>query len=255
MKSLIFKFAFLFGFLSLSACSSTLKKEELGKVKSVAVIGIGVEQQKPVSADDLIGMAMGHEQDTSPEYSLRNESEHIEKIYNNTVKNIKTNTGWNVLSMEKVRRDPAYRFYFQKKTSGMQNRPPVHHRYTYYQAKGILDDFEVFTTSEEDLNKIKDSLGVDALVVVRLKVNLNNSSMISNLVGKGSISPSSQATVVIFDNGKNKIFSESIVGEKIEDSGKHFLGLAEDKKVNELSIKASDDSVAKVFKQLNEKAL
>lgn len=242
--------------LALGACASVkVDKEKAQGVKKVAIIGFDVEQQRPVSTSDLIGVALKTKStDPHAEIKLRSESSHVVKMYDDLRQKLETSNKWKVLSMDQVKASSAYQAHFKDKTEGFQNRPMVNERYDVMSPPGILDSFAIYTTKGETLSKLQKDLGVDALAVVKITVNLNNDSALASMVGQGTFSPSASTALQLIDGRSNdKIWSESAaVGEKQSNGDKNFMGMADQEKINQLAVRAANSSYAKLIAQYNE---
>lgn len=250
----ILKMIVIAALLSTAACAtSKIEKEKIVKIRSAAIIGFDLEQQKPVSAGDLLDIATKNVP-TGPNYTPRTESAHVDEAYTNAVKEIQTSQKWKVQSLSDLKNNPAYVRFFKSKTEGFQTAIPIENRFTLYQATGVLDSYAILTTEKEKLAALQKDLGVDALIIVHNKVNLNNSGMMMSLIGKGTFSPSATTTVTI-QNADEKIYFESVEGSKIKSGEKNFLGMAADEKINILSVRASKSSVEMLFNGLRQKVL
>lgn len=238
--------------LALTACASKIvKQEDLNRVHRVAIIGLDVQQQKSISKADLVSIALkqNNSQATPRE---RTESAHIEGIYQSVATKIAANTGWKVIALNDVRKSPAYQKYFKEKTEGFQNRPIINGRFNLYEAPGVLDSFAVMTTKAERLAALAREMNVDAFIYATSTVNLNNSSLMASMVGKGEFRPSSDFTLFVVDppTGK-KIFMNSAQGSKVETGERNIVGVANEDNLNQLAQSATGLSMDMVLKKLS----
>ena len=67
---------------ALTSCSSKIvKKERLDQLKTVAIIGLDLEQQKPVSAGDLISVALKQSHTNQMVAGVRVDSIHTKSVF------------------------------------------------------------------------------------------------------------------------------------------------------------------------------
>lgn len=250
-----FKLVIIFA-LFLSSCASVkFEKEQVQAVKRVAIVGFDVQQQRPVETGDLF-KALTH-QDTSSKAEIkgRTETPHVVKMYDILRAKFESQNHWQVLSQEMLRTNAGYQEYFKSKTDGWQNRPMINDRFTLMQPTGIVDSFAIYTTKPERLKQLQKELGVDALLVVGIRVELNNNSKFASLVGQGKFNPFAVTSLMLIDAEKNtKIWVDgSVKGDPVENNDKNFLGLANQDKLNQLAVLAAESSYGKLLASYKEK--
>jgi len=240
--------------LLLAACAGkTVKKEELAKVKKAAIIGLEVQQQKSVSAGDIVGAALKTNKNGASPH-LRQESSHIDPIYEDAANKLAKQTGWKVLTIEQVRNNPAYKKFFDEKTHGFHQGAILNDRFDLFAPTGVLDSFAIMTTKHETLEELAKALGVDAVVYASSVVNLNNNSGWASMVGKGEYHPNSNLNFYVLDaRSGEKIFVDSANGPKVEEGARNAVGIADVDKLNDLARTATALSLDMVMKDLNTK--
>jgi hypothetical protein len=238
--------------LILTACSGgQVKRERLQHVKRVAIVGLDLEQQKPVSGMDLAGLMLGKKGSGSAEHKMAIESAHAEQVYNDLTAKLSRSSGWQVMKQADLKKHPAYTKLFREKTEGMQSRPAVHERYEIYRAPGVLDTWPVMLLEEAQSKALAKELGVDALVYAKAQVNLNNSSLFSSMIGKGEFKPSSNLSLYVTEGvSGEKILVQTTEGPEVEKGASNTMGVADDAKVNALAQQAASLSMDQMFKEL-----
>ncbi len=115
--------------------------------------------------------------------------------------------------------------------------------------------FAIYTTKQEVLQKLQADLNVDALLIVSVSINLNNSSMFASLVGQGKFQPIATTSLQLLDaKTESKIWFESAAeGEPAKSEEKNFLGMADEEKLNVLAVRAADNSYVKLFEKYKDK--
>ncbi len=252
MKKLIYLSASCVTVLSLMSCSTKIvKKERLDQLKNVAIIGLDLEQQKAVSGGDLINAAMKKASSGQMIAGVRVDSIHMKSVYQELAEKISRKTGWKLMGLDEMRSNKAYAQIFKDKTEGFQSRPFINERFDLYTSEGVLDTFAVDRLSEDTLKSLAKSLRVDAVVTVKSIVRLNNSSMLASLVGKGEFHPSSNLFMRVLDGvSAEKIFFEAVEGPEVATGEKNFMGMAPEKRLNEMAKEATALSADTVIKDL-----
>ena len=252
MKKLIYFSALASSVLSLMSCSTKIvKKDRLDQIKSVAIVGIDLEQQRPVSTGDLVSVALKQSSTQKVVAGIRVDSIHMKGIYEEVAEKISRKTGWKVIGIDEVRANRAYAQYFKDKTEGFQSRPMINERFDLDTANNVLDTFAVDRLKPEELKSLAQALRVDALVTAKSIVNLNNSSMFASLVGKGEFHPSSTVLLHVLDGSNaEKIFSETFQGPELKEGEKNFIGMAPEKRINEMAKEATALSLDTIVKDL-----
>ncbi|MEK7356477.1 MAG: hypothetical protein AAB250_08510 [Bdellovibrionota bacterium] len=239
--------------LALAACStSAIKPDQLAKVEKVAIIGVDIQQQKPVSGGDLLGAAlkMNKSSEAIPQAGVP--SEHVAGVYQDLAQKLTAKTGWKVMKLDDLRKHPAYVAFFKEKTEGMQNRPIINDRFVLYSAPNVIDTFAIMTTPQERLANLAKDLGVDTIVYAPITVELNNSSMLASLVGKGEFRPSAKLSVVAIDaTSGEKIYWQQVEGPKVEKGARNVVGMAPEEQLNQLAREASALSMDQAIEKLS----
>lgn len=250
------KYLLMVSMLMLGACASLkVDKDQTQNVKRVAIVGFDVQQQRPVEMGDLFKVATHQDASSKAEVKGRSEAEHVAKMYNNLRQKLETENHWQVMSLDSVKANAAYQALFKDKTEGFQNRPIINDRYNLLQPAGILDSFAIRTTEADKLKQLQAALGVDALLVVGMTVNLNNSSMFASLIGQGKFQPYAITNAYMLQAKSNEqIWVDSNVkGEPVDNDEKNFMGLANEDKINQMAVMAADSSYNKLISNYKEK--
>jgi hypothetical protein len=254
MSSQIQRGLALLPFILLAACAGkTVKKEELAKVHKVAVVGFDLQQQKSISAGDLVSIALKQNKNEATPH-MRQESPHVDPIYHDLTSKLAAQTGWKVMSLEQVKNNAAYKKYLAEKSEGMQNRPIINDRFDLFVPAGILDSFAILTTQGDRLKDLARDMGVDAVVFASSTINLNNDSFIMSMVGNGEFHPSSNLNMFVSDGRTaEKIFMDSANGPKVDVGAKNAVGMANVDELNLLARNATQLSLDMVLKDLEVK--
>lgn len=242
----------------LSGCAhTTVEKDKLSSVRKVAIVGFDVQQQKAVGLGDLIGIAAKVKSENKADVAMGQDSAHLISIYNDLRTQIEKETSWKVLTLEQLANNPIYTALYKEKTDGFQFRPQINNKYELLQAPKVLDTFALRTTKEESLEALEKALGVDALLIVKVNVNIYKGGFIyamKSLFGQAELEPQASTNLTLMQaRTKSTLWNEaSAQGEAVKSNEKTFLGLAEDQVVQRLSVQAAQSSFVTLFKQYNE---
>jgi len=252
----LMKFVFAASLLALTACSSfSVEKEQAKAIKRVAIIGFDVQQQRPVETGDVF-KALTH-QDTSSQAEVkgRMEAAHVAKMYDLLRKKLETENHWQIMPQDSLKNNKAYQAYYKSKTDGWQNRPIINDRYNLMQPEGIVDSFAVMTTEADKRKQLQQDLGVDAILYVDIRVDLNNDSKLASLIGKGTYNPlaTTSLTMINATNDTKIWFDGAAKGEPAENNEKNFLGMADQEKLNQLAVRAAESSYVALMTKYREK--
>ncbi len=226
--------------LFMSCSSKIVKKDRLEQVKTVAIIGLDLEQQRPISGADLVSAALKQGSSNKVVAGVREDSIHMTSVYNDIAEKISRKTGWKVIPLDNVEASKIYAQTFKEKTEGLQSRPFINERFTLFTVPALLDTFAVQNLKADTLKALAQDLRVDAVIVAKSIVRLNNSSMWASIVGQGQFHPSSSITLSVLDSqNAEKIFVESADGPELKSGEKNFVGMASDTRVNEMAQEAT----------------
>jgi len=251
-----FKLIFSASMLLLSACASMkVGKDKVQAVKRVAIVGFDVQQQRPVEMGDLFKAATHQSTASQAEVKGRTEALHVAKMYDNLRKKLESENHWQIIPQETLKANKAYQAIFKLKTDGWQNRPMINDRYVLMQPAGILDSFAIRLTEPEKLAQLQKDLNVDAILIVGIRVQLNNSGMMASLVGQGKFNPYAETNVALTDSVTSTTLwiDGNAKGEPVENETKNFMGLADAEKLNQLAVLAADSSYSKLLSNYKEK--
>lgn len=237
-------------------CSSfSVKKERLDRVKTIAMIGLDMEQQKSASVGDLFQIATKQGFKSEATVAMGVESEHVVKLYEAIVQELKNRRGWKVISYKEMKANSHYQNFLKEKTEGWQNRPVLNDRVNLFRPPGIVDFYSVTMTKEERIKELQESLGVDAVITIHVKTQLNNNSVFASVIGQGKFSPSATLTIMMKDKSGEPIWKDSVEGAKLDKSERNIMGVANEEKLNTLSVEASKLSLRALMDRLESKAL
>lgn len=231
------------------ACSSKLvKTDELKTVRSVAVIGFDLQQQRSVSGMDLLAVATRSAGTPGAAPASAKEEPRAEQSYRDFTGSLVAKTGWKVMSIDQLRGHGAYLAYVKSKTEGLQSRPMINERFDLIRPHGVVDQFAVLTTEKDELIRLAKALGVDAVVTVSTTVELNNNSMLASMVGKGEYKPSGRTTILVKDGRSGEsLLQLAGSGPQVQNGAKNTLGVSDEENLNRLALDATKKSIETVY--------
>ncbi|MES2964288.1 MAG: hypothetical protein V4760_10385 [Bdellovibrionota bacterium] len=247
----LMKLALALPLFALAACStSAIKPDQLNKVDRVAIIAIDITQEKPVSTGDLVGIAL-KTNDSRAKPQLGVPSEHVANAYQDLTAKLAKKTGWKVMKLDELRKNPAYAAFYKEKTDGFHQAPIIDGRFDLYQAPEVLTSFAVMTTPHERLAKLAQDLGVDTIVYAATTVEVN-SGMLASLVGLGKIHPKGKASIYAVDaRSGEKIYWQQAEGPEVEGGASNVAGMGSQEQLNQLAREASALSMDQALEKLS----
>lgn len=212
MKNLFFALIFL----ELCACSSLKTKErnqvQIDSIKKVAIIAYTVEEPSPVEIGfDLAAGLTGRDTGTM----ITQYDPHIDKMYDQLGLKLKENLKWQVLDKNTMVKNSTYVEVYKKTMDGWQNKTPPPQGYFKYNIKEIMDDQSVRIMGLTNRDKLIQELGVDALVMVKVQVHLDGTTV----MGIGNRYPKSMVSWSIYKSGiETPVWFETVMSEAAKDS-------------------------------------
>jgi hypothetical protein len=155
-------------FSSLVGCAHAVNVQRLSQVKSAAIIAYNGEvdireEKEGGSLGAMLSGAQGLTDVASAEVTARRVDE-AQKTYDALVAKLNTGLGWNVLPREKVVNDPEVKKLFADKMANVS----VNKGFRFGIDGIVWSEYGDLPKSEQQA--LKNSLGVDTLIVVRVQV-------------------------------------------------------------------------------------
>lgn len=259
---------FLMSFM-VSCATTKFEKDEVKKVKKVAVVGQLLTQDKLKDAEEVknavvdgllsTGMSMlgfgGNSEEENPMMSSENitkKSDHAELIFKNLNNQLGKSTEWQFVKMSELAKNNFYQKqkakqeekYYYSNSRGSEKIEKFYTKQSFHPLTIQLMDAE----EREDLMRV---LGVDAIITVSYKTNLTREEAFSaNIEAK---------TVMDFKlytkDNKEAVIVQSYEGKPISDGKAKagVIGFSEDKKlVNDLIVRSTYSANDNLIKNLKE---
>jgi hypothetical protein len=251
-----------------SCATSRFETKEVKKVKTVAVVGQLLTQDKLKDAQEvkdgimdglmqtglsLMGLG-GTKTEENPMMSSENltkESKHAEAVFKNFNKQLGEKTNWKIVSMNSIAKNHQY----------MRKLKTQEQKYYFSNSRGPKE-IEKFKTNQsfhpltiqimhqEDRDELMTSLNVDAIAAASYKTKLGRSEMFSE-----DIEATTSMQLQLFTKGKSEsIIYEDYKGEPFTDGKAKagIIGYSEDKAlVNDLIISSTLSANNNFIKNLN----
>lgn len=226
---------------ALSACSTIkVDHENLNNVKRVAVVGMEIIEEDPNQEEAL---SMGN--------SARQSSNELTKIYKDFINRAKRNTKWQVIDHNRVVSNSYYQKLFNSTMKGIRSLPPPGKNREVFVAPGLLDHWAVFKMTAEQKNELAKKLGVDALMVLQIRSDLNRQASFLTLAGGGRYVPDATAFAQLYyAQSSSLVWDEKGYGKSTKDGAKHIAGVIDSKKLNELRYESTGMAFEELLKKL-----
>ncbi len=245
MKKLIVLLA-----LSLTACSTlNVQKDQVSNVKKVAIVGFGVTQEMPANLADVFKPKEVSTLENMKVKGISTDSR-IDKMYDELAVKLTKEMNWMVLDRQVVATNPHYNKEFISETEGWQNRPLMGSQFDNFAATNIMDQWSFQRLDETRRRELIKKLGVDALVVVNMNIELEKGGGLMKLVGAVDYYPKARLMFQVYSTSSDKpIWQDTwAVGEATKTSVSNVMGVTTDRqRLDSLMIAAANDAYDKVF--------
>jgi hypothetical protein len=252
-----------------SCATSRFEKDEVRKVKTVAVIGQLLTQDKLKDTNEvkedikegllqtaMILVGFGTPKTEDPGMSNKNitkVSKHAEAVFKNLNKELGEKTDWKIVSMKSISKNHQYlralKSQEDKFSMGNSFGPKGIEKFKTNQS---FHPLTIMAMDQEDRDELLNTLGVDAIATVSYKTKLGRSEMFDE-----NIEATTSLKLELFVKGKQKaIIVEDYKGKPFTDGKAKagVIGWAEDKKlVNDLIISSTLSANNSMIKSLNKK--
>lgn len=208
--------------LLLSGCAQLkVESEKVNKPLRVAVIGFGINEDRPPGLLEVLtksklsrGSYLYSDDAAALDYFAKLKS-HFKKELN-----------WDVIDAKAMLTDKVYNPIYITFTGGWQNMPNRGDDIKLYKVSGILDPFTAQKIQQGERQKIAESLGADALMIIELHNKLNNKVGIKSLIGAGDFKPYTTLTMTVWekDNADPIWFDPESKGKESSEDLPHMLG-------------------------------
>lgn len=243
----------LIALVLLTGCAGKkIARDQLSAVKSVAIVGFGVEQRMPNTGGSVLeGMMAPKDQGMMPGLKaakIAEPSPAARAMYDILQKELAKGAGWKVLAHDDLVKRPAYSDFFRDKTKQPQFRPMVSgSNVEMYIPENIVESFLLGSMSMDERRALIKKLGVDAIALVTVRVELYNGGGLKNLVGAGDLHPKAKLSFDLYNATQEDPIWRDLNADGEEGKGvEHFLGFANVDAVGKQSLQ----SVASAVQQL-----
>lgn len=243
-----------------SACSTmSVNKERVAKIQKVAIIGFSVHQEIPPSLEFKIarvGSSRRHGDLSTMAYhsSLGQESRHASDIYVGLQRKLKEALKWSSLERDFVAKNKKYATLFEGTMKGFQSRPPLGENRSAYAAAGIVDAYPMTRLNAAQRGELITSLGVDAVAIATVTVELEKGGGLKKLVGAGDFIPHARLDFVVYDkDGGEPVWKDIWAkGAPTSEGVGHVMGITNIEALNQKILSAADNCFDKLIANLKE---
>jgi hypothetical protein len=224
-----------------SACSGLAIREKdqasVGQVKRVAVIGF--ESVQPMATHAELAKIVEKGSD-----ALEQTDPHADQMYADLVNSLSSQMNWKIVDRRSMLSNATYKkLYTQTMTGLQQTHMPVGPDSKKMLAKEIMEADAGRRMAVAGRDELMNALGVDALVVTRIDVELSG----FRIFGFGPQYPQSRATFIMYGKGREKpVWHDGwIEGDKMDQSigSTRFF---DNKLLSELAVKSAKTAFAKI---------
>ncbi len=244
-----------------SSCSSALQKfsgiadkvdkEEVAKIKTVAIVGLTVDSAKGNNSSSIKDKLMGEEDNFGMGKLVElKESKLPEQVYDLTVINLSKKANFKVLPKEKVIQNAEIKKFFEKKNATIQTGvDPLMSGYDRYEMKGMPQKYYVMRADRQDLVALAKSLGVDGLVFVTSKAHMKQSAVMG--MGVGKITSEADVHLAIFGANKGDfVMNYNQRGAEVNTKDNKFMGFISENETDIQALQSINDSQEKLIQKM-----
>ncbi len=238
----------------MTACSTLIvDKTRTAALKRVAIVGFSVEQPRHKGLESLF--SGGSRQDDRWGSGLGTANPLADEMYAALEKQLGKEMKWKVTDRKQVAGHAFYQTFYDDKMKGFQSRPPSPSGVVYLAANGIVDAWPVEIADSSRRKEIMKKLGVDAIVVATVKIELEKGGGLKMLVGAGDYFPKATVRFSVFDaKSEDPAWRDlAAVGEPVSEGVEHVFGFAPN--ISQLEKKmasAAENSYKKLFSRFRE---
>jgi hypothetical protein len=237
--------------LTLGACSGgKIQKEKLEKIQKVAVIGFTVYHRTPNSAKSVVAALSDDDSGRPIAAEIAKDDPFANDAYAKFGTMLANKTRWRVVDQKTLSRNPEYAEWLSKSTKGLTARPLVNGpNWTTLKPAGIVEAFTAQNISRTDRQKILKALGVDAVIVLSSRIDLNHRGILKIT---GTLHPASHLEFYLWDAvNEDPLWFELNAAAESDVGVKHEIGFSDLAKILPLSKDAFQQSVVDLLKKYN----
>ncbi len=242
--------------LAASGCSSMkLSKDRVAAVRRVAIVGFSLQQRMPNTG---AGMLKVMEQGEGPggvamfPAEIAKPAPHAGEMYASLEGKLRDRLSWKILAGRDLSGLSSYKQLHAARTKQPQPRPMLSSRnMEVFVPDGIIEPFLLKTMSFEERRKLIQELGVDAIAMATIRVDLSNRGGLKKLVGAGEFHPHATLHFELFDGeSEDPIWMD--LNAKSEESAEgieHGLGFASVEALNKQAVLVASDAIDKLIRR------
>jgi hypothetical protein len=233
--------------------------DQVDTVKKVAIVGFGVEQRVPNTAEGVLSDMMAPKDNSfmsgAKAAKIAEPAPHARIMYDLLQDQLAKGMGWKVIAREDLTRRSDYAAFFHDKTKQPQMRPFVSGpNMEMYVPEGVVESFLIHSMSIEERRALIKKLGVDAVALVTVRIELENGGGLKTLVGAGDLHPRAKVSFELYNStAEDPIWMDlNADGDASAEGVEHVLGFANVDAVNKQAIATADSAFHQLIKNYKE---
>lgn len=243
MTNFIGRGALLLGCFLISACAGLTKQKDeakVGQVRKTAIVAISVFE--PASREIGLNLGSGKVEGSAGGSIMAKTDPHVDSMYSELANSLRANLKWNVMDKAQMVSNSGYTLAYDKTMKGWQNKMPPGEGMFHFNVAQVMDFDGPRILDFKGREALIQALGVDAIVVARLQVSLNGTSV----MGIGSRKPQTHVSFFLYGKGEEKPiwFEGNIRGDEMESVGK--TAFIDQKLLGELALKSAKTAFNKI---------
>lgn len=222
------------------------QKEEVLKVKKIAIVSFDILQYAPQGmASKIVGSSLASAQ-MAVNYKPKNHPLAVE-VYEDVRKKLVLNK-FEVKKLSDITSNKMYKEIEIAKITQNEKEIPTHYQKPYT-VPGIIRSYNPeYLFSKEDLNLLYRDLNVDAVLIMRIKMNISQDSLFGISYGKIYLKPSFTYYLYAKNSDEPIVFVKDKVGDISNEDLGRFSGVEDELKINEVSKSSISNLINKYLK-------
>jgi len=236
--------------LALSACSTLkVQKDEVAKINKVAVVGFSVIQDNPPTPELSFGSHDNHGMSFAA--ALCKSSNHAQLMLDGLDRQLASKMKWSIADLAQVNQNKMVqeRLLWQKSSFRPAEQIPVHTE--CFVSSKVPEEFAIDRLDFAQRKQLIESLGVDGIVVVEIRVEYENSGILKIA---GSFKPRSTLYYRLYNaKQEDPIWLDSWArGEPTAEGTSQILGMVNEDEMNAKVVSSAQSAYQQLMTKYSE---
>lgn len=238
--------------LMCGGCASLkVQKDEVAKIKKVAVVGFSIVQDDPPKPQISFGATDDYQQSGTAAHC--EDAAHANLVLEGLNNQLKTKMKWTVLDSNQVNKNTIIQERMKWQKSSLRPLELIPNNTECFVSAKIPEKFALDRFDFPQRQKLIESLGVDAIVIASIRVVYENTSMLK-MVGGGNFRPRSTLNYHLYNaKQEDPIWMDTWArGEPTAEGTSQFLGMTNNNELNAKVVSSAQSAFSELMKKYSE---